>query len=188
VTPRVAIGLGASLGDTAATLRLAVRALAAEPALTEVRSSRMYATPAAGGVASGRFVNAVVVGRCALAPEALLARLHALERRLGRHHARRWADRVLDLDLLLVEGTVLDTAHLTLPHPRMRQRAFVLVPLREVWPDAVDPRDGSRLADAPAAADVLPAVGLLGAVRGALRGAACPPPQEPGVAGHRAAT
>ena len=166
MTRRVAIGLGGSLGDAAATLRLALHALAAEPALSGLRASRLYATPPAGGVATGRFLNAVVVARCALSPVALLARLRALEVRLGRRSARRWADRVLDLDLLLVEGEVLESPQLVLPHPRMHARDFVLIPLREVWPDAVDPRDGARYADLPAASGVLPVVGLLGHVPG----------------------
>jgi 2-amino-4-hydroxy-6-hydroxymethyldihydropteridine diphosphokinase len=160
--PRVAIALGASLGDAEATLRLAVHALSAEPALTGLRVSRLYVTPPAGGVAAGRFLNAVVVVRSALPPTALLARLRTLETRLGRRSARRWADRVIDLDLLLVEGEVLDTPHLTLPHPRMRERDFVLVPLREVWPEAADPRDGVVYAGLPAASGALPVAGVLG--------------------------
>jgi 2-amino-4-hydroxy-6-hydroxymethyldihydropteridine diphosphokinase len=79
----------------------------------------------------------------------VLDRCVALEVRRGRRRSRYWGDRPLDLDLLLAEGEVSDHPRLALPHPALRARPFVLGPLVEVWPDAVDPRDGARLAEIP---------------------------------------
>jgi 2-amino-4-hydroxy-6-hydroxymethyldihydropteridine diphosphokinase len=161
----VAIALGSSLGDGVATLTLAHAALTVQPGLRITRASPLYATPPEGGVARGAFVNAVLAGESSLAPVDLLVLLKRLELRLGRGSARRWADRALDLDLLLHGDTVCDVATpagpLTLPHPRMRARAFVLVPLARAWPGARDPRDGERYADLPAARVPLPVVGVL---------------------------
>ncbi len=156
---RVAIALGASLGDTARTLRLALAALSAMPGFTLSRASRVVVSPPAGGVAGSTFRNAVVTGAWSGTPRELLTRLRALETRLGRRPTRRWADRVLDLDVLLVGDEVCADGDLVVPHPRMRERAFVLVPLREVWPEARDPRDAARFADLPAARASLPVIG-----------------------------
>ncbi len=157
----VALALGSSLGDGKAILRLATAALAVMPGLCLLRSSPLYATPPAGGVARNPFVNAVVYGRTNLPPRALLDRVKALEARLGRSVSRRWADRTLDIDVLLHGETVMDDGVLALPHPRMRVRSFVLVPLAAAWPEARDPRDGTRLASLPSAHVALPIVGAL---------------------------
>ena len=156
---RVAIALGASLGDTGRTLRLALAAITALPGFTFLRASRVVLTPPDGGVAGAMFKNAVVTGTWSGTPRALLTGLRALETRLGRRPTRRWADRVVDLDVLLVGDLVCSDGELVVPHPRMRERSFVLVPLAEVWPEARDPRDGACFADLPAARVRLPVVG-----------------------------
>jgi 2-amino-4-hydroxy-6-hydroxymethyldihydropteridine diphosphokinase len=137
-----AIGLGASLGDRRRALAVALAALAATPGVDVVAVSRLYRTPPAGGVARGWFLNAVVLVRTTLEPGPLLARCRAIEARLGRRPAPRWADRVLDLDLLLHGERVQDGRDPVLPHPRMAERPFVIVPLLEVAPQARDPRTG----------------------------------------------
>lgn len=156
-----AVALGSSLGDGPRVLGHAVRALDADPEVCLTGWSRVYRTPPAGGVARGTFHNAVVAGWTSHGPHALLARCRSIEARLGRRQARRWADRALDLDLLLHGAAVLADDLLVLPHPRMRDRDFVLVPLAEAWPEARDPADGARFADLPAARARLPAVGVL---------------------------
>nr|MBA2320523.1 2-amino-4-hydroxy-6-hydroxymethyldihydropteridine diphosphokinase [Deltaproteobacteria bacterium] len=103
--------------------------------------------PMRGGTARGWFLNGVAVVRTELSPEDLLDRCIALERRAGRRRARYWGDRTLDLDLLHVEGVVSDGPRLVLPHPGIARRPFVVLPLREVWRDAVDPRTGRMWAD-----------------------------------------
>ncbi len=156
-----AVGLGASMGDPVAAVRLAVRALERSAGVEVTGRSRLSRTPPFGGVAARPFVNAVVVGRTSLAPDALHARLRAIEARLGRRRSRRWADRAIDLDLLLYGDLVLESDALSVPHPRMRGRDFVLAPLREAAPDATDPRDGARFADLPPARTRFPVVGVL---------------------------
>ncbi|ANN65911.1 2-amino-4-hydroxy-6-hydroxymethyldihydropteridine diphosphokinase [Bordetella bronchialis] len=127
------IGLGANLGDSAQTLRQALRELAAIPGIQDCVASPFYRTAPVD--ASGPdFVNAVARVATTLAPLALLDALQALELRHGRQRPYRNAPRTLDLDLLLYGDVRMDTPRLTLPHPRMRERAFVLAPLRDLAP------------------------------------------------------
>ena len=132
------VGLGANLGDAVATLRAALRELAGRPGLALQACSSLYrsAPVDAGGP---DFVNAVVALRTALAPLALLDVLQQLENAHGRLRPFHHAPRTLDLDLLLHGNTCMATPRLTLPHPRLHQRAFVLLPLHEIAPDLVLP-------------------------------------------------
>ncbi|MCA9492005.1 MAG: 2-amino-4-hydroxy-6-hydroxymethyldihydropteridine diphosphokinase [Myxococcales bacterium] len=159
--PRLAIGLGSSLGDRAGALTLAVRSLSVAPGLRLRRVSAFVRTPPlAGGAARNWFLNAVALFEHdpTVSLEHVLVRCVDLEERAGRRRGRHWGDRPLDLDLLLAEGVVSDDPRLVLPHPAIRSRPFVLGPLLEVWPDAVDPRDGTRLSTLPVPAGPAPAV------------------------------
>lgn len=142
---RVWIGLGANLGDALGTLCDAAAALGRLPASRRVALSSVYRTAPidAGGP---DYLNAVAVLDTALEPLALLTALQAIEQAHGRERPYRNAPRTLDLDLLLYGDLVLDTPVLTLPHPRLHQRAFVLQPLLELDPALCDPQ-GRRLAD-----------------------------------------
>ena len=139
-----AVGLGANLGDAAGTLRAALAALDALPGTRVVRASRLYRTRPWGVQEQPDFINAVAMLDTTLAPRALLDRLHAIERAHGRDRATepRWGPRTLDLDLLLHGAAVIDAEGLRLPHPRIHERAFVLVPLAEIAPDATIPGAG----------------------------------------------
>jgi 2-amino-4-hydroxy-6-hydroxymethyldihydropteridine diphosphokinase len=140
------VALGANLGDAVAALRLAVSALNALP-LTQVRRlSSLYQTaPQDTDSASGEvvaapgadYLNAVVELQTGLSAPALLDHLQKIEQAAGRVRPYRNAPRTLDLDLLLYGSARIDSARLTLPHPRIGQRAFVLVPLAEIAPDLV---------------------------------------------------
>jgi 2-amino-4-hydroxy-6-hydroxymethyldihydropteridine diphosphokinase len=131
--PIAYIGLGANLGDARAALEAAIGEIAALPQTDLVARSSVYRSEPLE--ASGPdFLNAVVAVRTGLAPEALLAQLQAIESRHGRERPYRNAPRTLDLDLLLHGDTVQSTARLMLPHPRLHERAFVLVPLAEIAP------------------------------------------------------
>lgn len=142
---KLAIGLGASMGDRRRTLERTVVHLGAHPELTLLRCSRWYRTPPmAGGTARGWFLNGVALYEAALSPEAALARCRALETAAGRRRARHWGDRPLDLDLLAAEGVTRDTPTLTLPHPGAAVRPFVWWPLREVWPAMAEQLRGSE--------------------------------------------
>ena len=159
--PLSVVGLGASLGDRANTIGTAVRLLAAWPGVELRGCSRVYASPPRGGVAGGDFLNAAVVLRCFAGPEALLEALRAVEHRMGRRHTRRWADRVLDLDVLWIEGLEWSSPTLQVPHPRLHERTFALRPLLDVAPHAAHPATGVRYATLPAAAAPLACVGVL---------------------------
>ena len=146
---RVVLALGSNLGDRLAHLEEAVRALATTPGLRLHAVSKVVETPAwkLDGVdpdAPG-YLNAVVTGSTTLDPEDLLAATSAIERAGGRIRGEgeeRWGDRTLDIDLIAVGAVVRDDAHLTLPHPRAAERAFVLEPWLDVEPDAVLPGHG----------------------------------------------
>jgi 2-amino-4-hydroxy-6-hydroxymethyldihydropteridine diphosphokinase len=133
---RAYVGLGSNLGDRLATLDAAVRALDAD-ALTHVMAvSRVYETTPVGGPEQGPYLNAVAVLETDRSPRELLELLLATEASLGRVRAERWGPRTADLDLLLYDGPPVDSAELTVPHPRARERAFVLVPLCDADPFA----------------------------------------------------
>jgi 2-amino-4-hydroxy-6-hydroxymethyldihydropteridine diphosphokinase len=141
------IGLGSNVGDRAATIEAALREIAALPGTTLVARSALYesAPLEAGG---GDYLNAVARVRTRLAPLDLLHALQAIEARHGRHRPYPNAPRTLDLDLLLHGEAGLATAELSLPHPRMHERAFVLLPLAEVAPGLSLPGRGTVEAEA----------------------------------------
>ena len=141
---RACVGLGANLGDAAGTLRQAFYALDACEGITVLSTSRLYRTPAWGREDQPDFINAVALVDTMLAPRVLLERLLAVEAAFGRQRAdgERWGPRTLDLDLLLYGDAVVDEPGLHVPHPHLHERAFALVPLLEVMPDARIPGYG----------------------------------------------
>jgi 2-amino-4-hydroxy-6-hydroxymethyldihydropteridine diphosphokinase len=148
LTLRAVVGIGANLGDRMATMRAAVRELSR--VATVEKRSRIVETAPVGGPAQPLFLNAAVLLAYDGDGLALLDALLAIEARFGRVRAERWGPRVLDLDLLWIDGVAIDTPRLVVPHPRLRERAFALVPLLEVVADARDPRSGALFV-APAA-------------------------------------
>lgn len=138
------VGLGANLGDPRAALAWAVGELHGIGRVAAV--SALHETDPVGPP-QPIFLNAAVRLDAPLEPGALLALLLGVERRAGRIRAERFGPRILDLDLLWAEGVRLETESLILPHPRLRERAFALVPLLEVAPDARDPATGERLTE-----------------------------------------
>ncbi len=148
----VYLGLGANLGDALETLAAAVDVLAQTEGFAVTDVSGVYRTPPwpppddPRSVVQDDYLNLVVRGETTLEPHALLRETQLTEAAFGRDRDReqRWGPRPLDIDLLLVGDRVLETDELTLPHPRIAERAFVLVPLMEVMPDGKLP-DGRRL-------------------------------------------
>ncbi|WP_144636499.1 2-amino-4-hydroxy-6-hydroxymethyldihydropteridine diphosphokinase [Bordetella genomosp. 13] len=130
---RAYVGLGSNLGDSAATLTAALDELAATPGILSCRVSPWYRS-APVDAAGPDFVNAVAALDTTLSPVALLDVLQAIEQRHGRLRPYRHAPRTLDLDLLLHGDARMATERLILPHPRMHERAFVLLPLRDLAP------------------------------------------------------
>jgi 2-amino-4-hydroxy-6-hydroxymethyldihydropteridine diphosphokinase len=133
---RAVIALGSNLGDRLATLQRAVDGLAAHPAITVRDVSGVYETDPIGPEQPD-YLNAVVVLSTALSPRELLGVAHAEERRAERVRGERWGPRTLDVDVLVVDGVTVDEPDLHVPHPRMHERLFVLVPLADVAPDLV---------------------------------------------------
>lgn len=136
------VALGANLDDPAGQVELALQELARLPDTALLARSSLYASAPAGYADQPDYVNAVARLATALAPRALLDRLLDIERRHGRVRAFRNSPRTLDLDILLYDDLRLNEPGLHLPHPRMHERAFVLLPLAEIAPDAVLPGRG----------------------------------------------
>jgi 2-amino-4-hydroxy-6-hydroxymethyldihydropteridine diphosphokinase len=150
---RAYVALGSNLGDSCRHLREAIEALRDLPDTAVLACSRFYLTPPWGLRNQPPFVNAAVMLETALAPHALLDALLAIERHHGRRRdGERWGPRTLDLDLLHVDGVTLHDERLALPHPRIGERAFVLLPLHELAPTLVLPGQGT-VADLLAAVD-----------------------------------
>jgi 2-amino-4-hydroxy-6-hydroxymethyldihydropteridine diphosphokinase len=142
------ISLGSNLGDRLNNLNGALESLRRTPGVTVCEVSRFRETePVGGPPGQGVFLNAVAMLETDLEPIALLHRLQDIENQFGRERAVRWGARTLDLDLLLFDDQTSGTPELQLPHPRMRTRRFVLEPLVEVAPAAVDPVTGRTFAE-----------------------------------------
>ena len=138
---RCLIALGSNLGDRGATVIEAVRLLAATEGVEVTAASTLVETVAltvhGPDESAPGYLNGVVLVETTLTPELLLAAANAIEAQLGRLRGERWADRTIDIDLVDYAGETRDSEHLTLPHPRAAQRAFVLGPWLEVEPDAL---------------------------------------------------
>lgn len=132
---RAIVAFGSNLEAPDEQVRAAMAALAQEDGMILLRASSLYRTAPVGYLDQPDFVNAVAAFETTLAPQQVLDVLLAVETRFGRVRTFRNAPRVLDLDLLLYDELTCDTATLTLPHPRMHERAFVMVPLAEIAPD-----------------------------------------------------
>lgn len=137
------IGIGSNLNDPPSQIRCAFQALAQLPASQLIGCSPWYRTaPVGGPTGQPDYLNAVAALETTLTPEALLAALQAIETAQGRVRFERWGPRTLDLDLLLYGLITRDDPELTLPHPRLHQRAFVLYPLHDIAPHLTIPGRG----------------------------------------------
>lgn len=127
------LSLGSNLGDRERSLRLALRKIGELPSTRVVKSSTFHETDPVGGPPQGKFLNAAARLETELEPHELLNSLQKIEREMGRPaDHERWGPRVIDLDLLTYDNLKLDTPELTLPHPRMQERPFVMIPLDEI--------------------------------------------------------
>ncbi|MBC7543901.1 MAG: 2-amino-4-hydroxy-6-hydroxymethyldihydropteridine diphosphokinase [Candidatus Sericytochromatia bacterium] len=133
------IGLGANLGERAETIQAAIAAMRAHPAITVQKVSSLYETEPLEYPDQGWFLNGVAEIETSLAPEALLDVLLDIEHSLHRERTIRFGPRTIDLDLLLLDNQTITTGRLQVPHLRLHARAFVLIPLGEIAPDALHP-------------------------------------------------
>jgi 2-amino-4-hydroxy-6-hydroxymethyldihydropteridine diphosphokinase len=139
----VFLALGTNLGDRLGNLQAALAAL--PPAVTVLESSPVYETPPWGVAEQPAFLNMVIKGKTRQGPISLLKHLKLLETRLGRLPSVRYGPRKIDIDLLFYDDILLNTPELTIPHPRLHERAFVLVPLAALAPQLVHPRLGKTV-------------------------------------------
>lgn len=143
---RCAIALGSNIGDSRAILEAAMETLAQTPGIILQARSSWYSTKAVGPPQPD-YWNGAAILEVELTPQLLLDTLLAIEQKFGRERIQHWGPRSLDLDLLLYDDLILDTPNLQIPHPRMRERAFVLVPLAEIAPDWIEPVSGRVIKD-----------------------------------------
>ncbi|HEX5901762.1 MAG TPA: 2-amino-4-hydroxy-6-hydroxymethyldihydropteridine diphosphokinase [Actinomycetota bacterium] len=147
------VALGTNLGDRLEQLRAAVRLLAETDGVDVVRSSRVFETQPVGPPQPA-YLNAVIEVRTTLAPRELLEAAQAIENSLGRERAERWGPRTIDVDILTFDDRTVEEPDLEIPHPRMHERGFVLVPLAELDDDPMLP-GGRRLAEIRLSPDVV---------------------------------
>lgn len=134
------IAMGANVGDRRGNISDALKRLAETDGIRVIRISELIETAAVGGPEdSPAFLNGAAEVRTTLGPEVLLNRLLEIERELGRERREKWGPRTIDLDLLLYGEEVIDQPGLTIPHPLMHERAFVLRPLAQIAPDVLHP-------------------------------------------------
>ncbi len=133
------LGLGTNLGDRLANLNYSLELLFQKPGLQLKACSNIYETKPVGGPEQGLFLNACIALETSLAPGELLQTMLIVEHKMKRVRKERWGPRIIDLDLLVYEGTIVNTPVLQLPHPRLAKRDFVLLPLADIAPELFIP-------------------------------------------------
>ena len=141
----VAIGMGSNLGESLDTLKNAIQTLDEIPGINLITYSNWYRTKPVGGPKQPDFINGCALLKVELTPHKLLEILLDVEQKFKRVRLEHWGPRTLDLDLILYDDLILNTPNLQIPHPRMTERAFVLVPLAEIAPDWIEPISGKTI-------------------------------------------
>jgi 2-amino-4-hydroxy-6-hydroxymethyldihydropteridine diphosphokinase len=139
------LSLGSNLGEREHYLQQALHQLHRHPEITLTHLSSIYETDPVGNVDQGLFLNMVIQGETTLSPEQLLNVTQNIEWDLGRKREIHWGPRTIDIDILLYNNKRMDTDELVIPHPRMAERAFVLLPLAEIAPNCTIPEEGKTI-------------------------------------------
>lgn len=142
---RVYLGLGSNIGDKSLYLQKAREMIADLPQTGILQVSSLYLTKAWGNTCQDDFINQVIAIRTSLKPLDLLQRLQEIEINMGRQRVEKWGARTIDIDILLYGDVVIHMEELIVPHPFMKQRLFVLVPLEEINGDVTFPDDGTHI-------------------------------------------
>lgn len=148
----VYLALGTNLGNRAANLKEAIAALS--PQMEVKARSKVYETPPWGYAEQAKFLNQVVKVQTYVAPEPLLKHLKRLEVALGRKPTFQYGPRKIDIDILFYDDLILETPALTIPHPHVHERGFVLLPLMDIAPELVHPVQGKTVRDLLAGCDL----------------------------------
>lgn len=141
----VFLGLGSNVGDREAQLKAAINLLDEQQGIEVIKVSSFYETAPVGYVDQPDFLNLCIKIETELSPHEVLERGLAIEQQLHRVRKERWGPRTLDIDILLYGDEIIETKDLSIPHPRMTERAFVLIPLQEIAPDKVEPRTQKKI-------------------------------------------
>lgn len=141
----VFLGLGSNVGDREAQLKAAIDLLDEQQGIEVIKVSSFYETAPVGYVVQPDFLNLCIKIETELSPHEVLERGLAIEQQLHRVRKERWGPRTLDIDILLYGDEIIETKDLSIPHPRMTERAFVLIPLQEIAPDKVEPRTQKKI-------------------------------------------
>jgi 2-amino-4-hydroxy-6-hydroxymethyldihydropteridine diphosphokinase len=148
---RVFLGLGSNIGDRQRYLSVAVAEMKKLRDTTVIWTSSVYETDPVGKTDQPKFLNAVVELETGLPPAELFHEVKSVEERMGRSPGERWSPREIDIDILIYDGLAVETERLTVPHPDLGKRKFVLVPLCEIAPDLVHPVNGMTMEELLAA-------------------------------------
>lgn len=141
---RVLVGLGSNIGEKQQNIKNAGKKIAALEGVETVKESSLYVTPPWGKTDQQDFINQVMELETDLSPWKLLQKLQEIEINMGRQRLERWGPRIIDLDILLYGDEIIESEELTIPHPYMYQRLFVLIPLEEINSELIFP-DGSKI-------------------------------------------
>jgi 2-amino-4-hydroxy-6-hydroxymethyldihydropteridine diphosphokinase len=141
----IALGLGSNVGDRKDYINRAIEALSKE--ISSIKVSGIYKTKAWGDENQADFLNACMIAETDKSPEDLLDIIKQIESDLGRTKTHHWGPREIDIDILLYDDKKLSSQRLTIPHPQLADRAFVLVPLAKIAPDLIEPNLGKTIAE-----------------------------------------
>ncbi len=143
----IVLSIGSNLGNRLENIRSAINLLLSRKVLDRVKCASIYETEPVGFIYQPWFLNTAVSGYTKLSPEELLQECKKIEKDLGRKTRQRWHVREIDIDIIFYENTIFNSQDLAIPHPRMHERNFVLVPLSEILPNYIHPKVGKTVAE-----------------------------------------